>query len=112
MLFRSQLREGITYTGNTDGVIIWEVYRKTDALVLAFCGCGWKRMDEYLRAVGEDGRSLLERMEEEIGPLEPKEDTEGHRLTAGCDFSAGGDESVLVVRQGNVDQVLLLHIIH
>ena len=27
----------------------------------------------------------------------PKEDTEGHRLTAGCDFSAGGDESVLVV---------------
>ena len=32
----------------------------------------------------------------------PKEDTEGHRLTAGCDFSAGGDESVLVVRQGNV----------
>lgn len=26
-----QLREGITYTSNTDGVIIWEVYRKTDA---------------------------------------------------------------------------------
>lgn len=26
-----QLREGITYTSNTDGVIVWEVYRKTDA---------------------------------------------------------------------------------
>ena len=63
------------------------------ALVLAFCGGGGKRMDEYFKALGEDGRSLLERMEE---------DTEGHRLTAGCDFSAGGDESVLVVRQGNV----------
>jgi hypothetical protein len=25
-----QLREGITYTSNTDGVIIWEVYRKRD----------------------------------------------------------------------------------
>ena len=27
-----------------------------------------------------------------------KEETEGHRLTAGCDFSAGGDESVMAVR--------------
>jgi hypothetical protein len=25
-----QLREGITYTNNTDGVIVWEVYRKRD----------------------------------------------------------------------------------
>ena len=25
-----QLREGITYTSNTDGVIVWEVYRKRD----------------------------------------------------------------------------------
>ncbi len=37
-------------------------------------------MDEYLKAVGEDGRSLLERMEEEIGPLE----VEGVAL-AGCE---------------------------
>ena len=53
---------------------------RADALVLAFCGGGGKRMDEYLKAVGEDGRSLLERMEEEIGPLEP----EGVAL-AGCE---------------------------
>jgi|TARA_B110000503_G_scaffold114734_1_gene172529 hypothetical protein len=39
-------------------------------MVLAFCGGGGKRMDEYLKALGEDGRSLLERMEDEIGPVE------------------------------------------
>ena len=53
---------------------------RADALVLAFCGGGGKRMDEYLKAVGEDGRSLLERMEDEIGPLE----VEGVAL-AGCE---------------------------
>ena len=43
---------------------------RADAMVLAFCGGGGKRMDEYLKALGEDGRSLLERMEDEIGPVE------------------------------------------
>ena len=51
-------------------------------VVLAFCGGGGKRMDEYLKAVGEDGRSLLERMEDEIGPLESNEN--GLAL-AGCE---------------------------
>ena len=51
---------------------------RADAMVLAFCGGGGKRMDEYMKALGEDGRSLLERMEDEIGPLE------------------GGDEGALV----------------
>jgi hypothetical protein len=55
---------------------------RADAMVLAFCGGGGRRMDEYLKAVGEDGRSLLERMEEEIGPLEG--DAEGVVL-AGCE---------------------------
>jgi len=53
---------------------------RADALVLAFCGAGGKRMDDYMKALGEDGRSLLERMEDEIGPLEP----EGVAL-AGCE---------------------------
>jgi hypothetical protein len=51
-------------------------------VVLAFCGGGGKRMDEYLRAVNEDGRSLMERLEDEIGPLEHSE--KGVAL-AGCD---------------------------
>jgi hypothetical protein len=55
---------------------------RADAVVLAFCGGGGKRMDEYLRAVGEDGRSLMERLEDEIGPLEHSE--KGVAL-AGCD---------------------------
>jgi hypothetical protein len=37
-------------------------------------------MDEYLKAVGDDGRSLLERMEDELGAIEP----EGVAL-AGCE---------------------------
>ena len=37
----------------------------------------------------------------------PKEDSEGQPLTAGCDFSAGGDESVLVIRQGNTVKSLI-----
>jgi hypothetical protein len=53
---------------------------RADAVVLAFCGGGGKRMDEYLKAVGEDGRSLLERMEDELGAIEP----EGVAL-AGCE---------------------------
>jgi len=53
---------------------------RADAMVLAFCGGGGKRMDEYMKALGEDGRSLLERMEDELGPLEP----EGVAL-AGCE---------------------------
>lgn len=43
---------------------------RADAVVLAFCGGGGRRMDEYFKALGEDGRSLLERMEDEIGPLD------------------------------------------
>jgi hypothetical protein len=39
-------------------------------------------MDEYFKALGEDGRSLLERMEDEIGPLEAEEN--GVAL-AGCE---------------------------
>jgi hypothetical protein len=37
-------------------------------------------MDEYLKALGEDGRSLLERMEDEMGAVE----VEGSAL-AGCE---------------------------
>ncbi len=44
---------------------------RADALVLAFCAAGGRRMDEYFRALGEDGKSLLQRMEDEIGPIEP-----------------------------------------
>jgi len=53
---------------------------RADAMVLAFCGGGGKRMDEYLKALGDDGRSLLERMEDELGAIEP----EGVAL-AGCE---------------------------
>jgi hypothetical protein len=55
---------------------------RADAVVLAFCGAGGKRMDDYMKALGEDGRSLLERMEDELGAIEG--DGKGSAL-AGCD---------------------------
>lgn len=55
---------------------------RADAVVLAFCGAGGKRMDDYMKALGEDGRSLLERMEDELGAIEG--DGKGSAL-AGCE---------------------------
>ena len=55
---------------------------RADAVVLAFCGAGGKRMDDYMKALGEDGRSLLERMEDEMGAIEG--DGKGSAL-AGCE---------------------------
>jgi hypothetical protein len=44
-----QLREGITYTSNTDQLIVWEVYRKTDDGKWEVCVMSPAQRDKYLR---------------------------------------------------------------